>query len=133
MADAPHIVPPRILVIDDAITVRRYMRGIAERAGYSVAEATNGLEGLERALSERFGLFLVDVNMRQLDGYRFLAEARKTPEIADIPAVMISTEARPEDRRKAFEAGANFYQVKPVEPEWLTRLLTLLLGSPRDV
>ncbi|ARE40328.1 Chemotaxis regulator - transmits chemoreceptor signals to flagelllar motor components CheY [Rhodovulum sp. P5] len=133
MADAPTIDAPRILVIDDAVTMRRYIRNIAERAGYSVVEAANGLEGLERALSERFGLFLVDVNMRQMDGYRFLAEARKHPEIADIPAVMISTEAKPEDRRKAFEAGANFYQVKPVEPDWLTRLLTLLLGSPSDV
>ncbi|TCP44133.1 response regulator [Rhodovulum marinum] len=131
MADTPDIAP-KILVIDDAVTVRRYLRDIAEKAGFAVAEAANGMEGLERALSDRFALFLVDVNMRKMDGYRFLAEVRQRPEIADIPAVMISTEARPEDRQKAFEAGANFYQVKPVEPEWLTRFLTLLVGDARD-
>ncbi|MGC9420525.1 MAG: response regulator [Rhodovulum sp.] len=131
MADTPDIAP-KILVIDDAVTVRRYLRDIAERAGFAVAEAANGMEGLERALSDRFALFLVDVNMRKMDGYRFLAEVRQRPEIADIPAVMISTEARPEDLQKAFEAGANFYQIKPVEPEWLTRFLTLLLGDARD-
>ncbi|GAA0308212.1 response regulator [Rhodovulum strictum] len=131
MADASTL-PPRILLIDDAVTIRRYMRDIAEKAGFGVAEAANGAEGLEKALSEPFGLFVVDVNMRRMDGYRFLDEMRRRPEIADIPAVMISTEARPQDRDKAFAAGANLYRVKPVEPEWFTRLLTLLLGGRRD-
>lgn len=107
---------PRILVIDDAATVRMYHRGIFEEAGYAVDEAINGIEGLERALGGGYDLLLVDVNMPKLDGYGFLRELRRQ-DAAQAPAVMISTEAQANDRQLAYEAGANYYLVKPIRPE----------------
>lgn len=71
----------RILVIDDAATVRMYHSGILESAGYTTEEAWNGIEALEKALLEPFDLYLVDVNMPKLNGYGFLRELRQQ----DIP------------------------------------------------
>ena len=71
----------RVLVIDDALTVRLFCRQLLEAAGFEVVEAINGLEGLERAMQERFDLFAVDVNMQKMDGYAFLREARRLPEL----------------------------------------------------
>lgn len=120
---------PRVLIVDDAVTVRMYHRRLVEAAGCTAEEAANGIEALERALGEPFDLFLVDVNMPQMDGYRFIAEVRRTPELQAVPAIMISTEAGAGDQDQAFAAGANFYLVKPVRPGALETFVRLLAGG----
>jgi two-component system chemotaxis response regulator CheY len=123
---------PRVLIVDDATTIRMYHRGLVEEIGCEAAEAENGVEALERALSEPFDLFLVDVNMPRMDGYRFIEEARRTEGLAGTPAVMISTEAAAVDRDKALRAGANLYLVKPVRGAALqTRVRLLTHGCGR--
>lgn len=117
-----------ILIVDDAATVRMYHRAILEGAGHAVSEAVNGVEALERALASSFDLYLVDVNMPQMDGYSFL-RALRAEDIAQAPAIMVSTEAEDGDRRQAIEAGANLYIVKPTRPQLLLRYVTLLLGE----
>jgi two-component system chemotaxis response regulator CheY len=118
----------RILVVDDAATVRMYHRNILQDAGYGVDEAVNGMEALERSLLTAYDLFLVDVNMPKLDGYGFLRELRSR-ELPQVPAIMVSTEAAAGDRQRAFAAGANYYLVKPTRPEQLLACVALLLGE----
>ncbi len=118
----------KILVIDDAATVRMYHRNILQTAGYEVHEAVNGVEALEKALEGQFDLFLVDVNMPKLDGYGFLRELRKQ-DMPQAPAIMISTEAQAQDRTQAYAAGANLYLVKPMHPAQLLEPVALLLGE----
>ncbi len=120
----------RILVIDDAATVRLYHRGILEEAGFAVTEAVNGMEALERVAEGPFDLYLVDLNMPQLDGYGFLRELR-TKNIPQAPAIMVSTESAEQDRQLAFVCGANLYLIKPVRPEQLLMHARLLLGEPQ--
>lgn len=128
MAEGPK---PRILVIDDAALVRRYYREALEPAGYEVEEALNGLEALEKLLQAPADLLIVDVNMPQMDGLTFLAILRRQePAIASIPAVVISTEAKAEDREAARAAGANFYLVKPISAQQLTDYAGHLSGGP---
>ena len=119
----------RILIVDDAATVRMYHRAILESAGYAVEEAVNGMEALEKALTAAYDLYLVDVNMPKMDGYAFLRELRGHTELAQPPAVMISTESEVGDRTKAYEAGANFYMMKPTRPDSLIGYVRVLLGS----
>ncbi|MBB4316024.1 response regulator [Roseospira marina] len=116
--------------MDDAVTVRMFHRNAVEALGHDVAEAENGIEGIETALTDPVDLMLVDINMPRMDGFRFLEEIRKTPELQGIPAVMVSTEAKPDDRLKAYACGANLYRVKPVKPADMKALLSLILGEP---
>jgi two-component system chemotaxis response regulator CheY len=117
-----------ILIVDDAATVRLYHRGILEDAGYRVEEAVNGMEALEKCHAGSFDLYLVDVNMPQLDGFSFLRGLRAL-DTAQVPAIMVSTEAQEVDRRQAYAAGANLYLVKPARPSVLLRQVKLLLGE----
>lgn len=119
----------QVLIIDDATTVRMYHRQILEEAGYAVDECINGIEALEKALTKRYELFIVDVNMPKMDGYRFLQELRSHPDVHQAPAVMVSTEAEAKDREAAWAAGANYYLTKPTRPGALTRVATLLTGD----
>jgi two-component system chemotaxis response regulator CheY len=118
----------RILIVDDAATVRMYHRNILETAGYAVEEAVNGVEALEKCLRDPFALYVVDVNMPKLDGYGFLRELR-TLDIVQAPAIMISTEAEAKDRALAYAAGANAYLTKPVRPAQLRMHVELLVGE----
>jgi two-component system, chemotaxis family, chemotaxis protein CheY len=117
----------RILVIDDAATVRLYHRGILEAAGFAVREAVNGLEALERVAEAPFDLYLVDINMPKLDGYGFLRELR-SKDIPQAPAIMVSTEAAANDQKLAYASGANLYLLKPVRPQRLLAHVLTLLG-----
>jgi two-component system chemotaxis response regulator CheY len=119
-----------ILIVDDAATVRMYYRDTLEGAGYDVDEAVNGMEALERAVARTYDLYLVDVNMPILDGYSFVREMRSRAELAQAPAVMISTESQVQDAAKAYAAGANLYLFKPVATDTLLRYVGLLLGEP---
>ena len=118
-----------ILIIDDASTVRLYHRSLLEEAGFAVDEAINGIEGVEKALSKTYDLFVVDVNMPKMDGYAFLREIRKRKEIHQAPAVMVSTEAEEKDRQRAFAAGASFSLVKPTKPDELVEGAALMTGG----
>lgn len=118
----------RILIVDDAATMRMYYRGILEPAGYAVEEAFNGIEALEKSLQEPFDLYVVDINMPKLDGYGFLRSLRREA-IPQAPAIMVSVESAAPDQTKAYLAGANDYLVKPVKPAQLLTHVRILLGE----
>ncbi|MEO5333789.1 MAG: response regulator [Magnetococcus sp. YQC-5] len=118
----------KILIVDDMNTVRMYHRQILLQSGFEIEEACNGMEGLEKAMQDRFDLALVDVNMPKMDGYRMIQELRANEETRHLLTIMISTESKPLDREKAWLAGANFYLVKPVSPADLTMAVLLMTG-----
>ncbi|MGK5022043.1 response regulator transcription factor [Janthinobacterium lividum] len=120
----------RILIVDDAATVRMYYSSILGAAGYLVEEAMNGIEALEKALQAPFDLYIVDINMPKLDGYGFLRQLR-AEDIFQAPAIMVSTEAAMNDQSEAYRAGANCYLVKPAKPAQLLTHVRLLLGEVR--
>ncbi len=123
----------RILVIDDAATVRMYHRKILTDAGWHTDEALNGVEALEHVHAQdddaAFDLYVVDVNMPRMDGYSFVRELRKLDARHQAPVVMVSTEAKHQDATAAFDAGANCYLVKPAQPLALVLNAALLLGD----
>jgi two-component system, chemotaxis family, chemotaxis protein CheY len=122
--------PRRVLVVDDGITMRLFYRSVLEASGFVVEEAINGVEGYEKALTQTFDLMIVDVNMPKMDGYSMLRAIRGVSSVESIPAVTISTEAGDRDAVRAYEAGANFYMVKPVAPDALIDVARLMTGTP---
>jgi two-component system chemotaxis response regulator CheY len=121
-----------VLIVDDASLVRLYYRSALEKAGFSVHEAINGLEALEKLPALGADLLIVDVNMPQMDGFSFLKKLRQSDRpIAAIPALVTSTESAESDFIAARAAGANYYLVKPLDPAVLVTFATMLCGKPR--
>jgi two-component system, chemotaxis family, chemotaxis protein CheY len=120
----------RVLVVDDSSLVRLYYRTALEEAGFQVEQAINGIEAMEKVLSEPFDLVIVDVNMPRMDGFTFLRSLRSgAAGVATVPALMISTESDVQDVSEARAAGANFYLVKPVTEVELVRHVSVLAGA----
>jgi two-component system chemotaxis sensor kinase CheA len=100
---------PPILVVDDSVTSRTLEQSILESAGYTVEVATNGREALDKAHRNRYGLFLVDVEMPVMDGYTFVERTRADASLRHVPVIMLTSRGSPEDRIRGEHAGANAY------------------------
>lgn len=121
----------RVLIVDDASLVRLYYRDALSRAGFEVDEALNGLEAIEKLLQQPADLLVVDINMPQMDGLTFLRVLRRQePPVSTIPALVTSTEDKPQDIAAARAAGANYYLAKPLSQEDLVQHARLLAGLP---
>jgi two-component system chemotaxis sensor kinase CheA len=99
-------VPPPVLVIDDSLTTRMLEQAILETAGFDVDLATSAEEGLSMARDKRYGAFLVDVEMPGMSGFDFVERTRRDPVLRDVPAVLVTSRASPEDRERGERAGA---------------------------
>lgn len=123
----------RVLVVDDAATVRMYHRKLLSDAGWETEEAVNGMEAWEllQGLGSEgtFDLLVVDINMPKMDGYSLVRALRSDTTLPQPPVLMVSTESQQQDGLRAREAGANCYVIKPAKPQYLVLAAALLLGD----
>ena len=119
----------KILVIDDSETIRQQVKHALAATGYEVVEAVDGVDGLEklRAIAD-LDMALCDVNMPRMNGLEMIAEVQRTG--PKIPILMLTTEGQPSLIKRAREAGAKGWIVKPFKAELLVAAVTKLI-DPR--
>ncbi len=101
-----------ILVIDDSLTTRMLEQSILEAAGYQVELAVSAEDGLIKAHDHRYSLFIVDVEMPDMDGFGFVAQTRADPVLRDIPAILVTSRDSADDRLRGQQVGASAYIIK---------------------
>jgi len=109
----------KILVVDDSSTMRRIISNILKSCGHeNLVEAADGIEGLNMLKANPdVGMVLTDWNMPNMNGIDFLAKIRETTPAAQLPVIMVTTEAEKANVVAAIKAGANNYIVKPFTPD----------------
>ncbi len=105
-----------ILAVDDEAMIRELIRKYAEFQGYTVDEAQDGMEAVEKCRKNDYDLIIMDVMMPFLDGFSAVREIRKTK---DTPVIMLSARTEEFDRIHGFEAGVDDYVTKPFSPREL--------------
>ena len=128
----PRVMTIRALVVDDSMQLRRSVMYALQRIGDIVCvEAQDGAEAIKKFQASHFDIVLTDINMPVLDGLKLTAHLRSDPANANLPIVIITTEAAEEDRERALKLGANAYLIKPVKAqEVLETVQTLLKLAP---
>lgn len=116
-----------ILAIDDSPSVRMMVQMTLSGAGYTVVLATDGEDGLQKAVANRPDAVLTDQNMPRLDGLGFIRRFRQSPQSAGVPVVFISTESDPAVLQQAREAGATGWIVKPFDQAKLLSVVAKLV------
>ncbi len=115
-----------ILIVDDSPTIRQIIVTSFKKEDFHLTESQDGLEALNKVKGgEKFDLFLVDVNMPNMDGITFIKEVRKMDK--QVPMVVVTTESQAEKKMEGKKAGANGWLVKPFEPEILVRIVKELI------
>ena len=103
------------------------MRGRLTRAGFEVAMATDGEQGVAMAAAEAPDLVLMDLRLPGIDGWEATRRLKAAPETKAIPVIALSAHAMAGDREKALAAGCDDYDTKPVDfPKLLDRIQTIL-------
>ena len=119
----------KLLIVDDEEKIRALIQKYAKLEGHQVAEASDGLEAVERCRRESFDLVVMDVMMPELDGFSAVREIRKTQ---DLPVIMLSARGEEYDKIHGFELGIDDYMVKPFSPrELMMRIDAVMKRSAR--
>lgn len=117
-----------ILTVDDSPSIRVALKIALTNAGYSVAEAANGAEGIEKARASAFDLIITDLNMPVMDGLTMIEEMRRMPDQMGVPIVFLTTESDAAMKERAKAAGATGWLTKPFDPDQLVRIAKKVLG-----
>jgi two-component system chemotaxis response regulator CheY len=121
----------KILVIDDSETIRQQVKHALASTGYEIIEAVDGVDGLEKlSTMGDLDMALCDVNMPRMNGLDMITELQRTGRT--IPILMLTTEGQPSLIKRAREAGAKGWIVKPFKPELLVAAVVKLV-EPRPV
>ena len=128
----------KILIVDDDVDTLRLVGLMLQRQGYEISAASNGSQGLAKALEERPDLILLDVMMPDMDGYEVTRRLRKNPVTVAIPILMFTAKTQLDDKVTGFEVGADDYLTKPTHPTELQSHVKALLAravhkEPKDI
>ncbi len=121
---------PKVLVVDDSISIRKYVQRFLDRSGYDVETATDGMNALETLGKMKFDAVVTDLEMPVMHGYDLMAEMKRNPVFTTIPIIVLTSRAGEKHRQKAIDMGAQDYLVKPFEEtEMIEALRKLLSGA----
>jgi two-component system chemotaxis response regulator CheY len=120
----------KILVVDDSETVRQVLQLTLSNAGFSVIEAIDGFDALDKlAATKPVDMVITDLNMPKIDGLQLIKKIREEGQYRFTPIVMLTTESSEEKKREGREAGASGWIVKPFKPEQLLKVVKMVLGE----
>src|SRR2546421_9650527 len=118
----------RVVVVEDDSAIRRGVVDVLRATGYEVAEAGDGVRGLEEAVRVGVDLVLLDLMLPRRDGLDVLAEVRRAR--PTLPVIILTARGSEDDRVRGLKMGADDYIVKPFSArELLARLEAVLRRS----
>jgi pilus assembly protein CpaE len=117
----------RILIVDDDIETVRLVGITLEREGYEIQAATTGKQALQKSADNPPDLFILDVMMPGMDGYKTARLLRERPETKDVPILFFSAKGSINDRVSGFQSGGDDYLAKPIHPKELVTHVKRLL------
>jgi chemosensory pili system protein ChpA (sensor histidine kinase/response regulator) len=110
-----------ILLIDDSLSIRKFVGRMLETAGYQVATAGDGEEGIRKASTQVYNVIITDLEMPKLNGYEVIQALRSRQQTQSVPILVMTTRAGEKHRQLALNVGATGYITKPVEEHTLLK------------
>lgn len=118
-----------ILAVDDSASIRQMVGFVLKNAGYTVIEAGDGEEALEKIGKAEVSMVITDLHMPKLDGIGLIHRLRANPAFKFLPIVMLTTESQENKKQQGRQAGATGWIVKPFKPEQLLAVVKKVAGS----
>jgi chemosensory pili system protein ChpA (sensor histidine kinase/response regulator) len=118
-----------IVVVDDSISVRKFVGRMLEKNGYRVMLAGDGLEAAELVSQHGCHLVITDLEMPRMTGYELMAQLRQSPATRRIPVMVVTSRAGAKHRDRAMKEGAAAFLTKPVQEDQLIAAVEQLMGT----
>ena len=119
----------RILLIDDSLSVRKFVGRMLEVGGYAVDTAVDGEDGLTKASAVSYRLIITDLEMPKVNGYEVIQALRNRPRTQATPILVMTTRAADKHRQMALSLGATGYIAKPVNERALIQEIERWIGQ----
>jgi two-component system, chemotaxis family, chemotaxis protein CheY len=117
-----------ILTVDDSASMRQMISFTLKGAGYSVIEAVDGRDAIEKMEIYPVQMLITDINMPNLDGIELVRKVRMHAVYRFIPIILLTTESQDTKRREGKAAGATGWIVKPFKPDQLLNVVRKVIG-----
>ncbi|MEJ2575687.1 MAG: hybrid sensor histidine kinase/response regulator, partial [Gammaproteobacteria bacterium] len=118
-----------VMVVDDSITVRKVTGRLLERHNMQVVTAKDGVDAVARLQELHPDVMLLDIEMPRMDGFELARHMQNTPELSDVPIVMITSRTGDKHRDRALELGVRRYLGKPYQEAELLENIYSVLGE----
>jgi two-component system, cell cycle response regulator DivK len=125
-------MPKKILIVEDNQDNRELVVKVLRNKGFDLAEAADGEEAIEKAVSEKPDLILLDISLPKLDGYEVVKRLKSMEEFREIPVVAFTAHAMKGDREKVIAEGFEGYISKPINIREFPDQLKLYLRGKRE-
>ena len=116
-----------VLLVEDEEPLRQVLRELLEREGFTVVEASDGVQALDEVDRSAPDVMVLDLNLPRLDGYGVLNHLRARPSTSRLPVIVLTAKGDEENEVRVFETGANDFLAKPFRPRALSARLRALL------
>ena len=117
-----------IMTVDDSASVRQMVSFTLKQAGYTVLEAVDGKDALNKLNGSGVHMIITDLNMPNLDGIGLIRGVRAQSAYKFIPIILLTTESQIEKKQEGKSAGATGWIVKPFNPDQLLTVVKKVLG-----
>jgi chemosensory pili system protein ChpA (sensor histidine kinase/response regulator) len=118
----------RLLLVDDSLSIRKFVGKMLESAGYQVDTAVDGEDGFRKAAAMRYSLIITDLEMPKLNGFEVVQALRSRPDTKNTPVLVMTTRAGEKHHHMAMTVGATGYITKPVEERILLQEIERWVG-----
>jgi chemosensory pili system protein ChpA (sensor histidine kinase/response regulator) len=130
---APTSSIPRVLVVDDSLSVRKIVGMILERAGFDVVTAADGSEALALLMRTSVDVIVTDLEMPRVNGYELIEDVVSRPAARAVPVIVLTTRVGEHHMRLARDLGIEHYLAKPVDPDALVQLVRSVVSPMSEV
>ncbi|HEV8307635.1 MAG TPA: Hpt domain-containing protein [Methylomirabilota bacterium] len=122
----------RVLLVDDSVSVRKFVGHMLERAGFRVITANDGAEALHHLTESSVHAVITDLEMPRVNGYELIEDLRRRPSTRNVPVVVLTTRAGEKHLTLARRLGVQHYVSKPVDEHAFVRLIASLTTTPAE-
>ena len=122
-----------VLLVEDEEPLRRVLRDLLERDGFTVIEASDGVLALDEVDRGAPDIVVLDLNLPRLDGYGVLSHLRARQATSTLPVIVLTAKGDEDSEVRVFEYGASDFLTKPFRPRALSARINALLGRVRRV
>ena len=119
----------RVLLVDDSVSVRRFVGQMLEKAGFDVTTAGDGADAMARLAETAFDVVVTDLEMPRVNGYELIDDLRRRPATRALPVIVLTTRAGDKHVALAKSLGVEHYVTKPVEEHAFVTLVTSLVPA----
>ena len=121
----------RVLLVDDEDKLRRVMKDLLERDGYTVVEASDGAEAIQQVDQYTPDILVLDLNLPGLDGYGVISHLRSRPATENIPIIVLTAKGDEDNEVRVFELGADDFLSKPFRARALSARIQAVMARSR--